>query len=64
MKPVKTITSVLLMGALLIALPGCMKQEGPAEKVGKSLDETAESVGDHVEDAGEAVQDAASGDNR
>jgi hypothetical protein len=62
MKPVKTISTLLLISALLVALPGCMKQEGPAEKAGKTLDNAAESVGDSVEDAGEAIQDAANGD--
>lgn len=62
MKTAKTTSTALLMTALLVALPGCMKEEGPAEKLGKNLDSAAESAGDQVEKAGEAIQDAAEGD--
>jgi len=62
MKPVQTISAALIMSALLVALPGCEKQEGPMEKAGQSIDNATESVGEHVEDAGEAIQDAAKGD--
>lgn len=64
MKTVKTISTALLMSTLLVVLPGCMKEEGPAEKVGKSLDNAAESAGDQIENAGEAIQDAAEGDTK
>ena len=61
MKPVKTLSAALVISALLVALSGCEKQEGPMEKAGKSLDNATESVGEHVENAGEAIQDAAKG---
>jgi predicted small secreted protein len=64
MKPVKTLSAALVISALLVALSGCEKQEGPMEKAGKSLDNATESVGEHVENAGEAIQDAAKGDKR
>lgn len=64
MKTVKTISTALLMSTLLVVLPGCMKEEGPAEKAGKSLDNAAESAGDQIENAGEAIQDAAEGDTK
>ena len=64
MKTVKILSAALVMSALLVALPGCEKQEGPMEKAGKSVDNATESVGEHVEDAGEAIQDAATGDNK
>ena len=64
MKPVKTLSAVLVISALLVALSGCEKQEGPMEKAGKSLDNATESVGEHVENAGEAIQDAAKGDKK
>jgi PBP1b-binding outer membrane lipoprotein LpoB len=63
MKLVKTIGTALLLSALLVALAGCSKQEGPAEKVGKDLDNAAKSVGDQVDKAGKAIKDAANGDN-
>ncbi len=64
MKSVKTLSAVVVMSALLVALSGCEKQEGPMEKAGKSVDSATESVGEHVEDAGEAIQDAATGDTK
>jgi hypothetical protein len=62
MKPVQITSAALIMSALLVALPGCEKQEGPMEKAGKSIDNATESLGEHVEDAGEAIQDTAQGD--
>ena len=64
MKPVKTLSAALVISALLVALSGCEKQEGPMEQAGKSIDNAAESVGEHVENAGEAIQDAAKGDKK
>jgi hypothetical protein len=61
MTRIRTLSAALLIAASLVALPGCMKQEGPAEKAGKSLDNAADAVGEKVEDAGEAMQDAAKG---
>jgi predicted small secreted protein len=64
MKPVKTLSAALVISALLVALSGCEKQEGPMEKAGKSVDNATESVGEHIENAGEAIQDAAKGDKK
>jgi hypothetical protein len=61
MKPVQITSAVLIMSALLVALPGCENHEGPVEKAGKSIDNATESIGEHVEDAGEAIQDSAQG---
>jgi hypothetical protein len=64
MKPVRTLGAALVISALLVALSGCEKQEGPMEKAGQSIDNATESVGEHVENAGEAIQDAAKGDSK
>ncbi|WP_294262148.1 hypothetical protein [Propionivibrio sp.] len=48
MKLGKTIGAALFMSALLIALSGCQKQEGPAEKAGKEMDKTVEKVGSRL----------------
>jgi hypothetical protein len=64
MKPGKTLSTALIMTALLVALSGCQKQEGPAEKAGRQVDKAVESVGQQVEKAGEAIQDAAKGDKK
>jgi Flp pilus assembly protein TadD len=61
MKSYKTLGAALVISALLVALSGCEKQEGPMESAGKSVDNATESLGEHVEDTGEAIQDAAQG---
>jgi len=63
-KPGKTISSALVMSALLVALAGCQKQEGPAEKAGKEVDKAGEKVGQQIEKAGESIKDAAKGDKK
>ena len=64
MKRARTISAAVVMGALLVALSGCQKQEGPLEKAGKEVDKAAETVGDKIEKAGESIQDAAKGDKK
>jgi hypothetical protein len=64
MKIGKTVSTTLIMGALLGALSGCQKKEGPAEQAGKVVDQTVEKVGQQVEKAGESIQDAAKGDGK
>lgn len=61
MSPDKMARTSLAMGALLVALSGCQKQEGPAEQAGKQLDQTTEKVGEQIEQAGESIQDTAKG---
>jgi hypothetical protein len=64
MKPGKTFSTALIMTALLAALFGCQKQEGPAEKAGRQVDKAVEKVGQQIEKAGDAIQDAAKGDKK
>ena len=64
MKPGKTLSTALIMTALLAALFGCQKQEGPAVKAGRQVDKAVESVGQQIEKAGDAIQDAAKGDKK
>jgi hypothetical protein len=64
MKPGKTLSTALIMTALLAALFGCQKQEGPAEKAGREVDKAVEKVGQQIEKAGDAIQDAAKGDKK
>ena len=59
MKLVQTISAVLAMSALLVALPGCEKQEGPMEQAGKKVDQGVENVGKQIEEASDNIQDAA-----
>lgn len=69
----KTIGAAVAMTALLAALSGCQKKEGPAETAGQKIDKAAEQagekiekatekVGEKIEKAGENIQDAAQRD--
>lgn len=60
----QTRRAALLVGALLVGLAGCQKQEGPAEKAGKEVDKAAEKVGQQVEKVSNSIQDAAKGDKK
>ncbi len=64
MKFGKTANAALLISAVLLALAGCQKQEGPAEHAGKAIDNAAAKVGQQVEKAGDKIQDAAKGDKK
>lgn len=57
----KTISTAIVMSALLVALSGCQKPEGPAEHAGKEVDKAAEKAGQQIEKAGNNIQDAAKG---
>lgn len=58
----ETLGAILVMSALLVALPGCQKQEGPTQQAGKKADKAVEQAGQQIEKAGESAQDAAKGD--
>jgi len=64
MKIGKSVGAVLAVSALLVVLSGCQKQEGPAERAGKEVDNAAAKVGQQVEKAGESMQDNAKGDKK
>jgi hypothetical protein len=56
--------SAVAAAMLLGLVPGCQKQEGPAEKAGKELDKAVEKVGQQIEKFGDSIQDAAKGDRK
>ena len=58
MKLIQPIGAALTTSALLVALPGCDKQEGDMEQAGKKVDQGLESAGKQTEKAGDNVQDA------
>lgn len=64
MKFGKIVSTTLIMSALLAALPGCQKKEGPAEQAGKAVDKATEQAGQQIEKAGQSIQDAAKGDQK
>lgn len=50
----------LCVGLITITLVGCeKKEEGPAERAGKKIDETVEKAGEKIEEAGEKVKESA-----
>lgn len=55
----QTISAVTVGAFLLSTLPACQKPDGPAEHVGKEIDQTVEKAGQQIEKAGERIQDAA-----
>jgi len=64
MKHARYASVVLATSALLVALPGCQKQESPAEKAGNTVDKAVDKVGQQIEKAGDNIQDAAKGDDK
>lgn len=64
MRDRRMIAATVVVSALLLALPGCQKQEGPAERAGKEADKALANVGQQIEKAGASVQDAAKGDKK
>ena len=64
MKLNKIVSTSLVMGALLVTLSGCQKQEGPAEHAGKEVDKAVEKVGQQIEKAGDNIEDATKRDKK
>lgn len=58
------ILTVLIAGALVAGLSACKKEEGPAERAGKAVDNAVQTAGEKIEKAGEKVQDAAKEANK
>lgn len=50
---------ILTTGILIAGLSGCKKEEGPAERAGKALDNAVQKAGAQIEQAGKKIQDAA-----
>lgn len=66
----RSFVTALMVGTLFVALAGCQKKEGPAERAGREMDKTAEKaghqldkaagkVGEKLEEAGGKIKDAA-----
>lgn len=54
----KQVMTTVVLGALISGLSACQKQEGPAERAGKAMDNAVEKAGEKIEKAGEKIQDA------
>lgn len=64
MKLAKSVGAHVVMGAVLVTLAGCQKQEGPAEQAGKEIDKAATKAGQEIEKAGKRIQDTAKGEQK
>ena len=60
----KTAMTALVMGALVVGLSYCQKQEGPVERTGKQIDKAVEKAGQQLEKAGDKIEDTAKDANR
>ena len=47
----KQLMAVVVMSALVLTLAACQKQEGPAEKAGKEIDQAGEKAAEQLKDA-------------
>lgn len=62
MKTMQRFTFSAVAAAMLLSLvPGCQKQEGPAQQAGKEVDKAVEKLGQQIEKAGDSIQEAAKG---
>lgn len=52
----KSIATAFAAIILLASLSACQKPEGPAERAGKSIDDTTQKAGQEIEKAGEQIQ--------
>lgn len=64
MKFFSNVLAVMLVSALVLGVSACKKEEGPAERAGKSLDNAVQKAGEKIEQAGEKIQDAAKEANK
>lgn len=55
----RSVLTAVVLGALITGLSACQKEEGPAERAGKAMDNAVEKAGEKIEKAGEKIQDAA-----
>ena len=55
----RNLLTVLALSAAIAGLAACQKEEGPAERAGKAMDNAVQKAGDQIEKAGEKIQDAA-----
>lgn len=49
---------IVLTLLLSTGIFGCVKEEGPAEKAGKKIDEAVEDAGDQSEEVGDEIEEA------
>jgi len=55
----QALAAVFAAAFLVAALGACQKQEGPAERAGKQIDQAVQQAGQELQKAGQKLQDAA-----
>ncbi len=50
------VRAVITLSVLMMALGGCKKEEGPAEKAGKEIDKAVSDAGKQLESIGKEIQ--------
>lgn len=58
-KSSRKVMTALLAGVLITGLSACQKEEGPAERAGKTMDNAVKQAGEQIEKAGEKIQEVA-----
>lgn len=57
MDPIKTLcTKTAILAVMLFAIAACDSNDGPLEKAGQSIDQTATDMGNKIEDACEEIK--------
>jgi hypothetical protein len=56
--------TLIAAGVLVLGLSACQKEEGPAERAGKAVDNAVQKAGEKIEQAGEKIQDKAKEANK
>lgn len=64
MKLKKRTAAALAVSSLMLALLGCQKHEGPAERAGKEIDRAAQKAKEQIKKTGDKIQDAVNGDKK
>jgi hypothetical protein len=55
----KALAAAFAVALLAAVLGACQKQEGPAERAGKEIDQAVQQAGQELQKAGQQIQDAA-----
>ncbi|MCG6867865.1 MAG: hypothetical protein LJE91_03805 [Gammaproteobacteria bacterium] len=58
MSILKVLAVILSVAFLSTGVVGCQKEEGPTEKMGKAVDESAHKTGEAMKESGEDVKKA------
>tara|TARA_R110002095_G_scaffold210466_1_gene197726 strand:- start:5620 stop:5823 length:204 start_codon:yes stop_codon:yes gene_type:complete len=57
MNPIKILcTKTAILAVMLFAIAACDSNDGPLEKAGQSIDQTATDMGNKIEDACEEIK--------